>query len=274
MLRPLSLLKKLPVFLFVYLSLNAAYAQVYYSSISAATGGTGRAAIEPGDALLLNPSALPHLKGRFIFTSFAKDEFAASLSDNTKESTLPAGFSYVQKKTDSSFGDLKTKDLAVSFAEFIVDKWSIGLTGHYLEMEVPTAKWIQSNADLGLLYTPFSNIGMGLVVYNVFGEKGEIPKEFREKTSVAGGVNFIYRETIRMRFDATSESVFALGLETYLNNFVITRFGYSDDVDDKRQLLTAGVGFNGPRFQLNYAYQGNTQKSSDYRHSIDLVIPF
>ncbi len=273
MLRPLSLIK-LSVLFLVYLSVNTAFAQVYKSSVSAATGGTGRAAIEPGDVLLLNPAALPHLKGRFIFGSFAKDEFAASLSDNTEESALPAGFSFVQKKSDSFFGDLKEQDLAVSMAEFFADKWSVGLTGHYLEQRVPQASYTQTNADLGFMYTPTSNMGLGLVVYNVFGEKGTIPKEFREKTSVAGGFNYIYKNAIRFRLDATSESVFGVGLETYLNKFLITRFGYSDDVDDERQLLTVGFGFNGPRFQLNYAYQANTQKSGDYRHSVDLVIPF
>ena len=48
MLRPLSLIK-LPVFLLVYLSVNMAFAQVYTSSISAATGGTGRATVEAGE---------------------------------------------------------------------------------------------------------------------------------------------------------------------------------------------------------------------------------
>lgn len=273
MLRPLSLIKLTVLFL-VYLNVNTALAQVYTSSISAATGGTGRAAIEPGDALWLNPATLPHLKGRFLLGSFAKDEVGASLSDNTEESTLPAGFSFVQKKSDSSFGELRQQDFAVSLAEFIVDKWTVGLTGHYREQKIPLASYTQTNADVGFMYTPNSNIGLGLVAYNVFGEKDTIPKEFREKTSVAGGFNYIYHNSIRFRLDATSESFFGVGLETYLNKFLITRFGFSDDTDDERQLVTVGLGFNGPRFQINYAYQGNTQKSGDYRHSVDLVIPF
>lgn len=270
----MSLQKKLSVFLLIYFSLNAALAQVYKSSISTATGGTGRAAIEPGDTLLLNPASLPHLRGRFLYTSFAEDQFVASLSDNTKESTLPAGFSFVQKKSTVSLGDLKQQDLALTFAEFIVDRWSVGLTGHYLDQKLPTASYTQTNADLGFLFTPNSNMGLGLVVYNIFGERSNIPSEFREKTSVGAGFNYIYRNAIRFRMDATSESVFGLGFDSYLNQFMIMRFGYSDDTDKARQLVSAGAGFNGPRFQLNYAYQGNPQKSSDYRHSVDLIIPF
>lgn len=273
MLRPLSFIK-LTVLLFAYLNVNNALAQVYTSSVSAATGGTGRAAIEPGDTLLLNPATLPHLKGRFLFGSFAKDELAVSLSDNTEESTLPAGVSFVQKKSDISMGELKQQDLALSLAEFVVNKLSVGLTGHYLQQKVLAASYTQTNADLGFMFTPNSNVGLGLVVYNVLGEKTDVPKELREKTSVAAGFNYIYHDTIRFRVDATSKSVFATGLETYLNKFFITRLGYSNDTENERQLLTAGFGFNGPRFQINYAYQANTQKSGDYRHSVDLIIPF
>ena len=171
-------------------------------------------------------------------------------------------------------GDLKQQDLAVSMAEFFMDKWTVGLTGHYLTQNIPTASYIQTNADLGFLYTPKENLGFGLVVYNIFGEKGTIPKEFREKTSVAGAVNYIYRNFTSFRLDITSESVYEAGMEIYFNKFVIGRLGYSDDTVDERQLLTAGIGFNGPRFQINYAYQANTEKSGDYRHSIDLIIPF
>jgi hypothetical protein len=64
------------------------------------------------------------------------------------------------------------------------------------------------------------------------------------------------------------------GLETYLNKFMITRIGFQNDNKNSRELLTAGLGFKGPRFAINYGYQGNILISSDYRHSVDLEIPF
>lgn len=275
MLRPLSLLKKLSVFLLVYVSANLASAQVYNSSVSVATGGTGRAAVEPGDANFLNPAALAHLGGRYLFTSFATNEFAASLSDNTKESTLPASFNYVQKSSQvTSHGHLKENDFGISLAEFVVNQWSLGLTGHYLSQELPTSSYHTVNADLGILYTPIPDVGIGLVGYNLFGENGDAPSELRHKATVAAGFNYIYKSMVRVRADVDSESVVGLGLETFLNRFIVTRFGYSDDLNDPRNLLSAGLGFSGPRFRLNYAYFGNVQKSSDYRHSVDLIIPF
>jgi len=275
MLRPLSLIKKLSVFLLIYTSANTAGAQVYNSSVSAAAGGTGRAAVEPGDASFLNPATLVHLGGRYLFTSFAKNEFAAALSDNTKESTIPASFSYMQKSSQTtSRGDLKENDLAISLAEFVVDKWSVGLTGHYLSQDLPGSSYHTVNADFGVLYTPIPDVGVGLVGYNLFGENNDVPEELRRKTTVAAGFNYIYKSMVRFRLDADSESVVGVGLETFLNRFIVTRFGYSDDLNDPRNLLSAGLGFSGPRFRLNYAYVGNVQKSSDYRHSVDLIIPF
>lgn len=266
------------VLFFAYFIPNQAAAQAYYSSVSTAAGGTGRGAVEPGDALLLNPSALPHLQGRFLNFSAAEDVFFASLSDNTKESALPAGASFIQKKSKLAVGnlleDFKHQDIAITFADFIVDKWTVGITGHYIEQSLGLASYIHTNADLGFLYIRNPNLGLALVFYNVFGEKGNLPVEIREKFSVATGMNFIYHDTIRFKVEATSESILAVGLETYLNKFFITRLGYSEDFDDERQILCAGLGFNGPRFQLNYAYLGNTQKSSDYRQSVDMVIPF
>ncbi len=270
---PLSVVK-LPVFLLFYLTLSFGYAQVYNSSISAAAGGTGRAAVEVADASFLNPATLVHLRGHYFLSSLAKDDFAFLLTDNSEESFLPASLGYVQKKSLQSQGELIQKDIILSLAEFMTDQWAFGLTGHYLEQSLPTSSYRQVNADLGILYTPLPHIGLGLVLYNVFGENKEIPEAFRPKFSAAGGFNYIYKSTVRFRVDATSESVLMGGLETYVNKFLITRLGYQSDLDDHRELITGGVGFKGPRFALNYAYQGNTQISGDYRHSIDLEIPF
>lgn len=265
-----------PQFLFIFFQIisSFAHAQIFNSSVSSATGGTGRAAVEVADAALLNPSSLVHLRGDFLYSSFAEKEFAVMILDNTEESFLPAALGFVQKKTNVTQGELVQQDIAFSLAEFLRDKWSFGVTGHYLEQKLPTNSYRQTNADLGMLYTSSASMGWALVVYNIFGEKNEIPANFRMKTSVAGGFNYIFRKTVRVRLDATSDSILMAGLENYLNQFLISRIGYSVDTDDDRALFTAGLGFKGPRFVINYAYQGNPKSSGDYRHSVDLEIPF
>jgi hypothetical protein len=275
MLHPLSLLKKLPVFLFLYLNVNSVFAQSYNSSISAATGGTGRAAIEAGDVSFLNPASLVHLRGQYFFSSMAVDEFAVSLSDNTQDSSFPGAMAFVKKQIEIDLGKVEQMDMSFSLAEYAFDKFGLGVTGHYIEQRIKDGEsYHKVNGDIGIIYTPEAHIGLAAVVYNLVGEKNEIPKELRTKTIGALGFNYIHRKTWRGRIDVDTESTVMAGIETYLNRYIITRFGYSDDVDDERQLMTMGLGFKGPRFAINYAYEGNPQNSSDYRHSVDLAVPF
>lgn len=265
---------KTSLFFLIHLIALSASAQVFNSSISSATGGTGRAAVEAGDAVFLNPSTLVHLRGSFLYSSFAKDEFAITLTDNSPASVLPASLGFIQKKSDVTQGELEEQDIVFALSEFVVEKWSLGITGHYITQTIPGNSYRQINGDVGLMYTPKAHIGLGLVAYNVFGEKNEIPENFRKKTSVGAGFNYIYEAKIRFRADVTSESIFMGGIESYLNDFLILRVGYSSDTDDKRDLGTLGLAFKGPKFAINYAYQGNPQNSGDYRHSVDLEIPF
>ncbi|MNL03697.1 hypothetical protein D3C87_1242410 [compost metagenome] len=182
---------------------------------------------------------------------------------------------FVQKQRKVTAGNLSETDMSMSVAEFAVERFAMGLTAHYVEQRIKDGKsYHKMNGDLGFIYTPQPHIGLGLVAYNLFGEKNEIPEELRVKTTVGAGFNYIYRAIWRARVDVDSESVVMAGLETYVNRYIITRIGYSDDVDDKRQMLTAGLGFKGPKFGINYAYEGNPQNSEDYRHSVDLAVPF
>lgn len=273
MLHPLSLIRH-TVFFCVYLILNVAQAQVFNSSISSATGGTGRAAVEVADAAFMNAATLVHVKGRSFYSSFAENQFAISLNDNTPDIMMPAALGFVQKKWDLASGELKESDITLSLAEFATDKWAMGITGHYREQKLEERSYRQTNADIGFIYTPRPQIGLALVGYNLFGEDTSAPEELRRKTTVGAGFNYVVGSSVRFRLDATSESEFMGGVETYINRFVISRIGYYNDSDDARQLVTAGMGFNGPKFALNYAYEGNPQESGDYRHSVDLGIPF
>lgn len=271
---PLSLVKH-PVFLIIYLIANLANAQEYNSSISAATAGTGRAAVEAADAAFLNPAALVHLRGHFLYGNFAENDFAVVLGDSSAESFLPSALAYKQKtKLRVGTQEWKESDISLSLAEFAKDKWAMGLTAHYLEFQGPTSSYRNINADLGLLYTPVAHIGWAAVVYNVMGEDKDIPEALRPETHFGLGFNYIYHSMVRFRADLTTKSEYLAGLETYLNRFIITRFGYGNNTDLKREILTAGAGFKGPRFAVNYAYQGSLEKSGDYRHSVDLEIPF
>lgn len=258
-----------------------ASAQVYYSSSAAATGGSGRAAVESGDATFLNPATLAHLRDRTFFSSFAKDEMAFSLTDNSEDAAIPGGLSYLQTKSDNGILKIKNNDLALSLAGAITQKFSFGLTAHYFQSDVNETHYSQTNADLGLIFIPRKNWGLGAVVYNVFGARNDVPAAVVLRPKFGLGFNYLYQELMRFRLDMASapdynfgRSTVMGGFETFFAQFLVWRLGAQYDGLLEQTLTTAGLGFVGPRFSVNYAYQGATKDSSVYRHSVDLVIPF
>ncbi len=268
-------IKKLPVFFLIYATAISAKAQVFNGSVSSAIGGTGRAAVQAGDAMYMNPATIVHLRGRHLYSSYNKDEFMVNFSDNTQESLIPGAIGYLQQKTRALGQEVKQRAFSLALAEFVMDRMTFGIVGHHFTHKLDGgADYQQTNGDLGFLFAPTATVGLGLVVYNVFGERKDVPEEIRLKTSVGAGVNYIYKDFIRLRADATSRSVYMAGMESYMSRWIIARFGYQNDTDNKRELWTVGAGFDGPKFGLNYAYQGNPKLSGDYRHSIDLQIPF
>lgn len=269
--RPLSLLK-LTVLCFVVLGPHSAWAQVFNSSTSAATGLTGRAAVEAGDSVYLNPSSLAHLRGRHFYAAYSEKELAFTLSDNSPDATIPAALGYFQR--EFSPGNEKLSALSLALAEFGGRRFSFGLTGHFYSMKDSQHSHNQINADLGMMFTPTANMGLALVAYNLLGEESAVPSYLRPRRSVGVGFNYVYKNFARFRVDVSTLDQIGLGVETFLNKFIVTRLGYFNDWDSDRDILSLGVGFKGPKFTLNYAYQANIQNSSDSRHSVDLTIPF
>lgn len=265
----------------VYLTGCTAFAQVYNSSVAAATAGSGRAAIEPGDALFLNPATLVHLREKKFFSSFAKSEMAFSLSDNSEDAAIPGGLGFLQTKSEAGGITIRNQDLHLSVAEVFLPKFSFGITAHYFKSDVNEARFSQTNADGGFLFTPNEHSGIAVVGYNFFGQRTDVPEAVRLKPSLAFAYHYIYKSFIRLRADLISapdynfgQSTLALGYETFFSQWLIWRLGYQYNKLLDRNMATTGLGFDGPRFKINYAYQLNTKDSGDYRHSIDLVIPF
>ncbi len=248
-------------------------AQVYGGSVSAATGGTGRAAVVAGDSVFLNPATLPYLRGYYFYTMLGTKEMAVGLSDNTPESPIPAALSYYR-------ADL-LQDFKLSLADFIIRKWTVGVSAHYYQVSQAEKPLININGDLAFAYAPKPNYGFGAIFYNLVGESKNFPEAYKTYPRIGLGTNYIYHEFFRMRFDLLSAQnndfrvpTVMLGLENYLSRWMLLRFGYRDENAVDKEYATLGFGFDLPRFKLNYAYEGDTKESANSRHSIDLAVPF
>lgn len=282
MLNPLSVLIKLPVLLCFYFTSSLASAQIFSSAATSATGGAGRAAVEPNDVNYLNPAGLVHLKGRYIYSTFSKEDLSVGLSETDRSVILPASFSYRQSRYEDRLNrTIEVKESRLSIADFIVEKASIGLTGNMNSTKIDDRSYGQTNGNIGLFYTPTQSFGLGYVFYNVFGPRENIPTEIQLQAQMGFGLNYVFREFLRYRFDVLSapnndfgHSTYSTGFETFVNPWILARLGYQIDVLTSQELFTQGLGFRGPVFSVNYAHQGSAKGPDFDRHSIDLLISF
>jgi hypothetical protein len=242
-------------------------------STSSALGGAGRAAVSPGDVSTLNPANLAHLRGYFLYSRYLPGETAYAISDNTPETAIPASAYYYQNTFERNF--------KISFAEKIRKKIAIGFSGSFYQYKQDDQSATRANVDLGLSYVPRDNLGFAFVGYNLGGASGNELIRDRTAPQVGFGSHYIYKGFLRFRADyltgnnyKISDGQFMFGVENYLNRWITWRLGYQENFSDIKDIVTAGWGFDLPKFKLNYAYLMETGSEPDVRHSVDLSIPF
>lgn len=264
---------------------DALYGQLYQSSVSKASGSAGRASIEPIDVIVLNASTLVHLQGRHFTTSLQNKSFHVGLTDNTKQSQIPGGAAYFQTQSEFMGQTMDIKDFHISLADFVNRYWSIGISAHYLEASMAEQRYRQMNGHLSTTWTPMPELGLGLVAYDLAPAPKDVPSDLRLSPAVGVGINSIFNEFVRFRFDIKSAPnfvmdhlIYGIGFESYMSDWAIVRGGAARDDYKSESWATAGLGFLGPRFYMNYAYERTLSRPEQLvernTHSVDFGVPF
>lgn len=248
------------------------------SSVSIGTGGAGVASLDIGEATFLNPASIMHLKGRQFFSTLQSDLFAVSLLENDRSSALPGAVSYAKQKRTEAFG--------FSLADFVLKNFAIGATLNYLQLspdpreELNRKRFSTFNGSLGVSWNLSRQFGLGASFENI----AEIPEEFVRLSGLTprtrAGLNYIYKDWFRLRFDAvtTTNNRFSdltpqAGFESYFGRWVIGRVGWSQipGYDDS---WSGGIGFSLPKFKIDYATAWISAETNEIRHSVDLGLTF
>lgn len=284
-------MNKILIALILYSSLaNASFNKMTIGSVSAATGSAGIATVEAGDSAFLNPATLVHLKGYQITTSFknSSDQTGQQLSqslititDNGYDAIVPASLAAIHRTFTYNGVEVKAKGVKVALSNFLAPQISMGLSISHWQSEMLEQRYDNSNADFGLLFTPNAEIGLGLVGYNLIPTAKTTPNRQIEEPGWGLGANYIYQGFIRVRLDllsgpqeAPAKYTYQGGFESFLSDWFVVRLGAQRDDFIGKNRITGGLGFNGPKFQINYAYQMSPQDDSLSAHGVDLVIPF
>lgn len=279
--RPWLLARLLVITVSLQLSANRVEAQISSTAASMATAGAGRASVEAGDVTTLNPAMLVHLTNRDLHTFATRDAWSVGVSDNARDSVVPAALSYTKSKFGEQALRTEGEDLRLSLGGFLARNLSMGLTASQRGFHRGETDWRQINADLGLAWIVTPKLGLALVGYDLMPAKEDMPEDL--KTTPRGGIgaNYLLHDLFRLRADYVSgrgnnfgQGSLLLGYEAQLNDFVLIRLGYANEKETRRDLLGAGFGLSLPRFRLNYAYQSALRGEFEARHSVDLGIPF
>lgn len=251
-------------------------------AVSTATGGTGRGAVEPVDGILLNPATISDLPQKNFSINYSVDHWGLTVADNGEEAYIPAAFKFITSKTDR----LETQELGLSVASWRKKKIAIGGSLTMLEYSDRPSSYIeqkyrQTTLDLAATYAFAPNLGLGFVANKVGATEIDLEESSQVQQIMALGLAYTYQNFARLRFDVesapqnkTDRLVYMVGLENYLNDWMVFRLGYQNNNVEAQNYFTTGLGFSGPQFGLHYAYISTLGNKTEEKHLIDLGIPF
>lgn len=265
-------------------------AGAHVSSISAGTGSAGIAAIEPLDTPFTNPAALAYQRGYFFGSGVAhlsseelgdQEVFSLALTDNMADTVVPASLGFLSTKRKKGEETWDRQDFRLAFGNLIYRRSALGFGLSYRTSRSDDTSVDQYNLHLGSIFAITKAFSVALVMENLFGAPSNLVDEEKLRPFMGLGLSYNYRAFLRYKLDLISgndnnwnQPTVALGIEYYLNRWMIARMGVARNNEFRYTLGSAGVGFKGPRFGIHYAFQ-NVQSASgtDPRHSVDLGIP-
>jgi hypothetical protein len=269
-----------------------AQAQIYSGPVSSSMGGGGRAGAEAGELVFLNPATAALSKG-FEANFFYRDGYwadgehenavAVTMIEHNPENFSPGGVAYVQRRRTVPGLAWQEKYYAGFLAQSVSPYFTFGLMGYKVDQAIDTAeKYTQWNGSIGILVTLSPQLGISYVLANLLKADETIPEALMMIPQQSIGVSYLIPKMIRVTFDLTkwdklnpdSKGILAFGTEVQLTEFALLRAGYQLDDIAKRNFLTLGGGFNGPRMKINYALVKPIRGTDGAMHSVDILVPF
>jgi hypothetical protein len=269
----------------LFISIQGAYA-INPGAISSATAGSGRASVEATESPFLNPATIPYLRG-YIFTSSynstgtKSSDLTFSITDNMKETVIPTSLGYSQstlRPTEDTL--IKSQDLRIAVGEKVGNRFGAGLAVHHKNDRSEFDSYAQTNMTVAGVWAVNNSLSAGLVFDDIIGASSDIPEFLRLKSKTSMALSYNHKRVIRAKVDLISggnnsfvKPTLVGGVETFMNRWLILRVGVGRDSEASAGILSGGIGFQGPKFGIHYAYLESRENESLTRHTVDLAIP-
>jgi hypothetical protein len=270
-----------------------ARAEFYRGPITKSLAGSGRAGLPGMESAFLNPALIPLVKASemsvfyndgYTGPSELRNGWGLGIIDAHKEVYFPGALHYVRtRETGRASGAVDGELWHMAVGKNISDRLAVGGSLYRLTHDVEgDSEYEQWNGALGFLILISENMGVAYVLDNPAKPAGRTPIGLREDMQHHIGFYGTIAQAIKVRADIGRQEKFnpdhklnyALGVESMTSKWLLFRAGFRRDELADRRLWAAGLGFNGPRLRVNYAFEKNPEGTGGAAHSVDLIVPF
>ncbi len=298
------ILKKLIAQLLILLISKKSFGLVMGAS-SISRSGIGHANVNTSDAHFNNPASLAHIDGAWFKVinsnwqnSLSQSEkgWSFNLLENSVETEIPMGISFSKSELTENENKILENTFNLSLGNFIFPQTSLGISYEYKSMKdfLLNSK-INSfhKFNIGIIYTTSPNLGISLSAANTIGN---------ENFDYGLGMTYLLEKNLKYNFDFSTnqnyiswrnssmgvveQKIFSIGLENMISEWFGWRFGVSRKYMSWNKKsepylnpgvvngMGAGIGFNGPRFQINYGLNQEYGIVNSKSQSVDFLLPF
>ena len=213
-------------------------------------GGAGVASLKPDLSYLINPSILAGTAGQAVAAYSVKSfHQTALLSVTDKHTMIPAGVTF-QREWDSRKKDTPLHRWSFSVGSKIIPSFSLGAVIHRETAKNKPTRW---NGGAGALFRLGRRAALGAALSDL------LIYESKNRRILRFGLYCKWARLLSgqvdMSYSVKHRWVIRGGAETLINRFIALRGGGLWSFEEEKALFSGGVGFYGPRLQLDYALQ-------------------
>jgi hypothetical protein len=206
------------------------------------------------------------------------------ITDAGEMTIFPGTLFYRQRHYKIIGEPVREHHYQLSIAGAITKTFAVGASAYKIKTDLPTGQdYNQVNGDLGAYWLAHPQWSLGAVFRGVAGSD-DTASWLPSKTLPSSGLGTEFRffEMFKIRYDISyffeqnSDKRFLhqLGAEVRYESKLVLRTGFSQDDRLAQNRWTAGIGWEGPRLKVGYAFQKEQRQELGDSHSIDMWLDF
>jgi hypothetical protein len=277
----------------VFLNLLCSFVFAQVGATADSLGGAGIGGPHAYESAILNPAALVDLKKQYMGFQTINTDIADDIKQRNHsffvtdagEETLFPGTLFYRNRSNKFLGErIREEHFQLSVAGAIARTMSVGVSAYKIRTNMPSGSdYNQYNADIGGYWFVQDSLSLGAVFRGVLGSKDSLawsPSQVIPSTGL--GAEFRFLEMFRFRYDINyffeqnpdKRYRHQIGGEVRYESALVLRTGFSQDDRLAQNRWTVGIGWEGPRLKVAYAYQNELRQDFGDTHSVDMWLDF